>query len=137
MAAHLALRSLALTRVLSIYFFWFRRPLQHDRNRALSVKREHVRQLEDDLNDATMKEELHNSESTALKEEIRRLDANAKREGANLEYLKNVILKFMSSEIGKDHMFKCIAAILQFSRTEVAEVDKKAAAAASWWGSSK
>ena len=67
--------------------------------------------------------------------QVRRLDANAKREGANLEYLKNIILKFMTQEIGKEHMFKTIAVILQFSRAEIANVDKKASSS-SWWGGS-
>merc|ERR1712086_423624 len=104
-------------------------------DRASQMKREHVRQLEDSLSDATMQEEHHNTQIAALKAELRRLDANAKREGANLEYLKNIMLKFMTQEIGKEHMFKTIAVILQFSRTEIAEVDNKSASA-SWWGGS-
>ena len=44
-----------------------------------------------------------------LKEEIRRLERNAERQGANLEYLKNVVVKYMesSSAVGKDKWDVC------------------------------
>lgn len=42
------------------------------------------------------------------------------RETANLEYLKNIILHYMSSDkTGKDHMINAIATVLHFSPHEV------------------
>lgn len=38
----------------------------------------------------------------ALKEEIRRLERNARREGANLEYLKNIVLRYLETSVGRD-----------------------------------
>jgi len=44
------------------------------------------------------------------------------RETANLEYLKNIILHYMSSDkIGKDHMINAIATVLHFSPHEVSD----------------
>jgi hypothetical protein len=37
-----------------------------------------------------------------LQKEVLRLQRNARREGANLEYLKNVVLKFLESSVGRE-----------------------------------
>ena len=48
------------------------------------------------------------------------LDDYRSRETANLEYLKNIILHYMSSDkTGKDHMINAIATVLHFSPHEV------------------
>jgi len=59
-----------------------------------------------------------------LHEEIARLERNQSREGANLEYLKNVILEFFvcSDSSSQAHMFNAIATILQFSPSEIQRV---------------
>nr|CAG4650087.1 EOG090X04IO [Sida crystallina] len=59
-----------------------------------------------------------------LREEIGRLERNRSREGANLEYLKNVILEFFlrSDSSSQSHMFNAIAAILHFSPREIQRV---------------
>jgi hypothetical protein len=59
---------------------------------------------------------------------------NAAREGANLEYLKNVLLAYMTNTVGKDRTVAAIATILQFSPAELSRVRHAAALpASSWW----
>lgn len=43
------------------------------------------------------------------------------REGANLEYLKNVIISFIVTKDadGKQHMLNAISAVLQFTPSEI------------------
>jgi len=50
-----------------------------------------------------------------------RLERCKTREGANLEYLKNVIISFITSKDleGKRHMLNAISAVLQFTDSEM------------------
>ena len=59
-----------------------------------------------------------------LHEELARLERNVSREGANLEYLKNVLLEFFlrSDPSSQAHMFNAIAACLHFSPREIQRV---------------
>lgn len=43
-----------------------------------------------------------------LKDEIRRLERNTKRESANLEYLKNIVVKFLESSANRDKFVTAI-----------------------------
>ncbi|XP_055374804.1 GRIP and coiled-coil domain-containing protein 1 [Condylostylus longicornis] len=67
----------------------------------------------------TTQEELHDKIS-ALEIEVDRLERCKTREGANLEYLKNVFISFLStsSQDGKRHMINAISTILQFTPAE-------------------
>ncbi|XP_055533302.1 GRIP and coiled-coil domain-containing protein 1 [Wyeomyia smithii] len=69
-------------------------------------------------------EELHDR-ITFLEEQIDRLERCKSREGANLEYLKNVVLSFLTSQDadGKKHMINAIAAVLEFSAAELASIN--------------
>lgn len=108
---------------------------EHERDCEEKSVRAQLRELEVALNDAQYKDELREQQCERLKEEIRRLDANNKREGANLEYLKNVIVHFMKDDVGTEQTILAIATILQFSRKELADVKKKASRS-TWFGSS-
>ncbi|KAL1395722.1 hypothetical protein pipiens_011044 [Culex pipiens pipiens] len=68
-------------------------------------------------------EELHDR-IAQLDEQIDRLERCKSREGANLEYLKNVVLSFLTSQDadGKKHMINAIAAVLKFSAAEMASI---------------
>uniref|UniRef100_A0A1Q3FA25 Putative grip and coiled-coil domain-containing protein 1 n=1 Tax=Culex tarsalis TaxID=7177 RepID=A0A1Q3FA25_CULTA len=68
-------------------------------------------------------EELHDR-IAHLDEQIDRLERCKSREGANLEYLKNVVLSFLTSQDadGKRHMINAIAAVLKFSAAEMASI---------------
>lgn len=60
-----------------------------------------------------------------LEEEVDRLERCKTREGANLEYLKNVILSFLASTDldGKKHMINAIGAVLQFTPSEMKAIN--------------
>nr|XP_019933384.2 GRIP and coiled-coil domain-containing protein 1-like [Aedes albopictus] len=68
-------------------------------------------------------EELHDR-IAYLEEQIDRWERCKSREGANLEYLKNVVLSFLISQDadGKKHMINAIAAVLKFSTAEMAAI---------------
>eukprot|EP00041_Stephanoeca_diplocostata_P032746 m.1057861 g.1057861 ORF g.1057861 m.1057861 type:complete len:167 (+) comp24205_c0_seq48:3542-4042(+) len=89
------------------------------------VLRKQLRELQGSIMDADDKAARIEEQARVLKEEIRRLERNAKREGANLEYLKNVIVAFMTNRIGRDKMLLAIATILQFSPEELRTVQSQ------------
>ena len=62
-----------------------------------------------------------------LKEEIRRLDRTQSREGVNLEYLKNIVYRYMvaTDPTGKQAIFNAISTILHFSPQEKKEASGK------------
>lgn len=47
------------------------------------------------MSDAEEMEKLHIEQEKALKRTIRELERSSKRENANIEYLKNVLVKFL------------------------------------------
>ena len=59
-----------------------------------------------------------------LKDEIRRFERNEQRaaEAANLEYLKNVIVKFMESHDEQEQLIPVIGTLLRLSPDEVKRV---------------
>lgn len=61
-----------------------------------------------------------------LEENVDRLERCKSREGANLEYLKNVFLSFLlsSEKDGQRHKVNAISAVLQFSPSEMTAVNK-------------
>lgn len=99
--------------------------------------RKQKRQLETALRDvqlsASQKEEKLRDEISALAEQIADTHRHSAREGANLEYLKNVLLKFLTSmdSLGKQKMLKALMTILQFSPQEKESV--RQAQARGWW----
>lgn len=62
----------------------------------------------------------------SLEENVDRLERCQTREGANLEYLKNVFLSFLLSneKDGQRHKVNAISAVLQFSPSEMSVVNK-------------
>lgn len=103
----------------------------------ITALRKQKRELEIALRDlqvssGTKQEQLY-EEIDRLKEEIRKLDRSISREGANLEYLKNVTYKFLicHDPVGKQQMLNAITTILQFSPQEKTTVQ---AQNKGWWG---
>ncbi|XP_019641418.1 PREDICTED: GRIP and coiled-coil domain-containing protein 1-like [Branchiostoma belcheri] len=88
-----------------------------------------IHQLQEEI---ATKEEKYQDQIQALKREVDRLERNRSRESANLEYLKNVVLRYMTTSdyAAKDQMFKAIATILQFTSQERTKVTKFNT---SWW----
>ncbi|XP_063704633.1 GRIP and coiled-coil domain-containing protein 1 [Culicoides brevitarsis] len=68
----------------------------------------------------TSQQELHDKIST-LEDEVDRLKRYHSREGANLEYLKNVIVSYLVSRDpdSRKHMLNAIGAVLKFSASEM------------------
>ncbi len=50
------------------------------------------------VGEADHMEKLHCEQEKVLKNEIRELERNKRREGANLEYLKNIVLKYILTD---------------------------------------
>lgn len=74
---------------------------------------------------AANQEELYDKIST-LEEQVDRLERCKTREGANLEYLKNVFLSFLLSNDsdGRKHIINAISTILQFNISELSAINK-------------
>lgn len=102
----------------------------------ISGLRKKVFDLESALREVQMqamaKEERYTDEIEHLTEEVAKLKRMNSGEGANMEYLKNVVLSYMlgSSASSREHMLKAIGAVLIFSPAELAQVREYNA---SWW----
>jgi len=84
--------------------------------------------------DAALAAELHVSEVHDLQEDLAKRDRDRSRETANLEYLKNVVHRYMTCRGGasaRQQMLNAIATILQFSPAEKQQV--QAVLARGWW----
>ncbi|KAG7306329.1 hypothetical protein JYU34_008941 [Plutella xylostella] len=81
-------------------------------------------QLRDSQRESTIEKERFKEVVRTLKEEIERLRRIQSREGANLEYLKNVVMAYLRSTdyAGRKHMLNAIAAVLHFTKAERKEV---------------
>ncbi|XP_030374495.1 GRIP and coiled-coil domain-containing protein 1 [Scaptodrosophila lebanonensis] len=68
----------------------------------------------------TAQQEMH-EQIECLEEQVDRLERCKTREGANLEYLKNVIISFIVAKDaeGKRHMLNAIGAVLQLTNAEL------------------
>ncbi|XP_065184875.1 GRIP and coiled-coil domain-containing protein 1-like [Sycon ciliatum] len=100
---------------------------------------EHFRSQRDDLlaelRDCRERAERYEEQCGLLKEEIRKMDRNKDRGTASLEYLKNVVLSYMTLDgysPGRIHIANAIATILQFSPEERQKA-VHSANASSWW----
>lgn len=106
--------------------------LQSVRDDDLAQARRSITELQQQLAESENMSKLHLLQTQALKEDIRELERAQKREGANLEYLKNVVVKYME---GGDHdkLYPVISTILQFKPEERRRVEQ--VHAKGFWGS--
>jgi hypothetical protein len=75
---------------------------------------------------------LHQAQ-TRLTSEVGELRRVARREGVNMDYLKNIVLQYMVFPVASDErqqLVPVLATLLQFNPKEVAEVEKSAQEAA-------
>jgi molecular chaperone GrpE (heat shock protein) len=106
-------------------------------NVDIMALRKQKRQLETVLRDfqltASQNEEKLRDELSAMNEQMAEAARQVTREGANIEYLKNVLLKFLTSmdSAGKQKMLKALMTILQFSPQEKEQV--KQVHVRGWW----
>ncbi|KAM9650832.1 GRIP and coiled-coil domain-containing protein 1 [Trichechus inunguis] len=94
-----------------------------------------VRQLQDRLLEEG---ERHREEVGALQSHIEKNIRDQSREGANLEYLKNIIYRFLTlpDALGRQQTLTAILTILHFSPEEK-QVIMRLPASGSWWPSGK
>ncbi|KFV09749.1 GRIP and coiled-coil domain-containing protein 1, partial [Tauraco erythrolophus] len=85
-----------------------------------------------------VEEEKHREEVSALQSEIEKNFRDRSREGANLEYLKNIVYRFLTlpDARGRWQTLTAILTILHFSPEEKQAVAKQSACS-SWWLSGK
>lgn len=108
---------------------------QARREAESSAIRRQKNELEGALRDAEIRGDKLLDQANVLKEEIRKLERDRSRESANLEYLKNIVLRFMmsTSYSVKQQMITAIATILEFSLKELNQVRK--VQSGTWWSS--
>ncbi|EFB24383.1 hypothetical protein PANDA_001265, partial [Ailuropoda melanoleuca] len=94
-----------------------------------------VRQLQDRLLEEG---ERHREQVGALQSHIEKSIRDQSREGANLEYLKNIIYRFLTlpDALGRQQTLTAILTILHFSPEEK-QVIMRLPSGASWWPSGK
>ncbi|NXI66115.1 GCC1 protein, partial [Anseranas semipalmata] len=85
-----------------------------------------------------VEEEKHREEVSALQNEIQKNFRDKSREGANLEYLKNIVYRFLTlpDSLGRQQTLTAILTILHFSPEEKQTI-RKQSAYSSWWLSGK
>lgn len=83
-----------------------------------------VRQREHDAARGDLQEsnDLLAEQVAGLKAELRRAERSAGRDGANLEYLKNVLVKYLQRATTLDRVLPAIATILRFSPDELRSI---------------
>ncbi|NXS91394.1 GCC1 protein, partial [Jacana jacana] len=94
-----------------------------------------VHQLQEKI---LVEEEKHREEVAALQSEIEKSFRDKSREGANLEYLKNIVYRFLTlpDSLGRQQTLTAILTILHFSPEEKQAIAKQSAQG-SWWLSGK
>ncbi|XP_057545242.1 protein GRIP [Amaranthus tricolor] len=91
---------------------------QAQREEELAQSQRHILALQEELEELERENRLHNQQVSMLKEELRSMDRSRKREGVDMTYLKNVVLKLL--ETGEvEALLPVIAMLLQFSPDEV------------------
>ncbi|KAL2907112.1 Protein GRIP [Bienertia sinuspersici] len=91
---------------------------QAQREEELSQSQRHILALQEEIEELERENRLHNQQVVMLKEELRSMERAQKREGVDMTYLKNVVLKLL--ETGEvEALLPVIAMLLQFSPDEV------------------
>lgn len=115
----------------------------HDKVKESQKKVDHLAEL---LNESESSNLRMTEQNRVLKEEIRRLERNQEREkhAQNLEYLKNIIMKFVTLRGGneKERLVPVLTTMLKLSPEEKKDLEavvtgegqQDAAAASSWGG---
>ncbi|XP_056338642.1 GRIP and coiled-coil domain-containing protein 1 [Oenanthe melanoleuca] len=91
-------------------------------------------QLHQQQGRALAQEDKHREELAALRAELQKSCRDRSREGANLEYLKNVVFRFLTlpDARGRQQTLSAILAVLHFSPEERLSV-AQSSAHGSWW----
>ncbi|KMZ68878.1 Protein GRIP, partial [Zostera marina] len=91
---------------------------QAQREDELTQSQRHIMALQEEIVELERENRLHSQQEAMLKEEVRNVERNHKREGVDMTYLKNVILKLL--ETGEvDALLPVVGTLLQFSPNEM------------------
>ncbi|KAI4387321.1 hypothetical protein MLD38_005162 [Melastoma candidum] len=90
---------------------------QAQREEELAQSHRHILALQEEIEDLERENRLHSQQEAMLKAELRNIERSQKREGVDMTYLKNVILKLL--ETGEvEALLPVVAMLLQFSPEE-------------------
>ncbi|XP_023007646.1 protein GRIP-like isoform X1 [Cucurbita maxima] len=91
---------------------------QAQREEQLAQSQRHIVALQEELEELERENRLHSQQQAMLKAELRDMERSQKREGVDMTYLKNVILKLL--ETGEvEALLPVVAMLLQFSPEEM------------------
>ncbi|KAF8011350.1 hypothetical protein BT93_J1833 [Corymbia citriodora subsp. variegata] len=91
---------------------------QAQREEELAQSQRHILALQEEIEELERENRLHSQQEAILKEELRNMERMQKREGVDMTYLKNVILKLL--ETGEvEALLPVVAMLLQFSPEEM------------------
>ncbi|KAL4186490.1 hypothetical protein AMTRI_Chr09g34150 [Amborella trichopoda] len=91
---------------------------QAHREEELAQCQRHILALQEEIDELEHENRLHNQQEAMLKAELRNMERAQKREGVDMTYLKNVVLKLL--ETGEvEALLPVVATLLQFSPEEI------------------
>lgn len=91
---------------------------QAQREEEVAQCRRHIQALQDELADIERENRLHAQQEALLKDELRNMERSQNRQGVDMTYLKNVILKLLQTGEATA-LLPVIAMLLQFSPEEL------------------
>ncbi|KAF9087684.1 hypothetical protein BGX29_000708 [Mortierella sp. GBA35] len=97
--------------------------LSSAREREYQIKLQHLTEL---LNESEANHQRLLDQEKVLKEEIRNLDRAERRQNLSVDYLKNIVLKYLETS-DKEPLLPVLTTVLQLSPAEVASLRKKSA----------
>lgn len=91
---------------------------QAQREEELAQSQRHIFALQEEIEELEHENRLHTQQEAMLKEELRNMERMQKREGVDMTYLKNVVLKLL--ETGEvEALLPVVGMLLQFSPEEI------------------
>ncbi|KAF3440864.1 hypothetical protein FNV43_RR19150 [Rhamnella rubrinervis] len=91
---------------------------QAQREEELAQSQRHILALQEEIEELERENRLHSQQEAMLKAELRNMERTQKREGVDMTYLKNVVLKLL--ETGEvEALLPVIGMLLQFSPEEI------------------
>ncbi|KAL5099653.1 hypothetical protein RYX36_003980 [Vicia faba] len=91
---------------------------QAQREEELAQSQRHILALQEEIEELEHENRLHSQQEAVLKSELRNMERAKKREGVDMTYLKNIILKLL--ETGEvEVLLPVIGMLLQFSPEEI------------------
>ncbi|XP_066390763.1 protein GRIP-like isoform X3 [Miscanthus floridulus] len=91
---------------------------QAQREEELAQSQRHILALQQEIEELEHENRLHDQQEAMLKTELRNMERSQKREGIDMTYLKNVILKLLETgEVGA--LLPVVGTLLQFSPDEL------------------